>query len=209
MDGISSTVHPDGIRNTVRPRLRAHRPPPGVLDDKQSRPVSEVSWEVLLLRLGIPQTLYLASAWRCRRGRPPTPCPSSAWPCSPRRLSSPSRLLAAEPVQSSRIRCQGRLPCRRRSGPGAEGGSCTPSRTRGGRWPASPAATTGPAFAAALESRPTPVCLPLRSSLLSSPLLASRRRASFRSQNCSQSLTLACVGYRLQKNHEMVRTMTV
>ena len=27
VDGISSTVQPDGIRNTVRPRLRAHRPP--------------------------------------------------------------------------------------------------------------------------------------------------------------------------------------
>ena len=84
-------------------RYSKHRPPPaprapsaspqaaGVLDDKQRRPASEVSREVLLLRTeDAPQILHLASAWRSRRG------PSSAWACSPRRLSCPSRLLAAE-----------------------------------------------------------------------------------------------------------------
>ena len=196
MDGISSTVHPDGIRNTVRPRLRAHRPPPGVLDDKQSRPVSEVSWEVLLLRLGIPQTLHLASAWRCRRGRPPTPCPSSAWPCSPRRLSSPSRLLAAEPVQSSRIRCQGRLPCRRRSGPGAEGGRAPAGRCndwasicRGSR------VSTDPGLPSSVE----------QPFVLSSANITPARFVSF-----SELLPVSNSSMRwVQKDHEMARTMTV
>jgi len=53
------------------PWLRAHRPQAGVLDDKQRRPASEVSREVLLLRTeDAPQILHLASAWRSRRGPP-------------------------------------------------------------------------------------------------------------------------------------------
>ena len=208
MDGISSTVHP---------RLRAHRP-------RVRRPPASSTTSSAALRL--------KSAGRsccCGRRTPPKFCTSpqrggaAAAPprrghapravCLVRRGCSPPSFRGRRLLLFNRAGVHAKVAYRVvvAAAPCAEGGRA-PCRARavgGGRWPASPAATTGPAFAAALESRPTPVCLPLRSSLLSSPLLASRRRASFRSQNCSQSLTLACVGYRLQKNHEMVRTMTV
>jgi len=160
-------------------RYSKHRPHPaprapsaspqaaGVLDDKQRRPASVVSREVLLLRTeDAPQILHLASAWRSRRG-PPRRGHAPRAVCLVRRGCSPPSFRGRRLLLFNRAGVHAKVAYRVvvAAAPCAEGGRA-PCRARavgGGRWPASPAATTGPAFAAALESRPIPVCLPLRS----------------------------------------------
>jgi len=171
VDGVSNTVHPDGIRNTVHPRLRAHRP-------RVRRPPASSTTSSAAVRL--------KSAGRsccCGRRTPPKFCTSpqrgGAAAAPPRRGHAPRAVCLVHRGCSPPSFRGRRLLLFNRAGvhakvayrvvvaaaPCAEGGRA-PCRARavgGGRWPASPAATTGPAFSAALESRPIPVCLPLRS----------------------------------------------